>query len=544
MKYFGVIISVLLAFSSCSHEGEAMRQRLDYVSECNRADTVFTEAWLPTVDSLAQYFDRHGNTNERMMAHYLQGRVHHDMGEAPQALACYRDATNHADTTDMGCDFKTLSRIYGQMSMLFYLQRTPALSIQYARMAEQTAYQAKDTLSAIIFAGGIAGAYHELNEMDSVLGICRESSKRFLEHGREDMAAAVFGVCIGILIDRHQFVNAKQLMDTYENKSGFFDDRGNIQRGKEIYYSVKGKYYLGVGKLDSVVYYSRKLLGHSSRNPDYKEPAYRGLMYAYQRMGKTDSVAKYASLYTDANDSAIVRHSSEEIVRMQSLYNYSERQKLADRKTIEAQRYRNTLLVMVVVCALTLMAAYSLWKSHKRKILAVLLEANSKYADSIKQYYHIQRDLELSRLNHEQYRRSQERELERLKEVLATYQDDNSRPESWDLENAILGSAIVERFHLLASKITIPSEKEWEDLFGLLHDRLPSFYQLIQGEQASLTEYERKASMLIRLRFIPSELAVLLGLSKQRISNIRRDINHKLFHEKGTRTLDAHIRRL
>ena len=63
-----------------------MRQRLQFVAECNRADTVFTERWQPTVDSLADYFRSHGTRNERMTALYLKGRVHHDLGEAPQAL--------------------------------------------------------------------------------------------------------------------------------------------------------------------------------------------------------------------------------------------------------------------------------------------------------------------------------------------------------------------------------------------------------------------------------------------------------------------------
>jgi len=100
MKYIIHIISVFFlatVLASCT-DNETMRQRLSYVSQCNRADTVFTEAWLPTVDSLVNYFDRHGNANEKMMAHYLKGHVHHDMGDAPQALACYRDATNVADT--------------------------------------------------------------------------------------------------------------------------------------------------------------------------------------------------------------------------------------------------------------------------------------------------------------------------------------------------------------------------------------------------------------------------------------------------------------
>ena len=53
MKYIIHIISVFLlatVLASCT-DNEAMLQRLSYVSQCNRADTVFTEKWLPTVNA-------------------------------------------------------------------------------------------------------------------------------------------------------------------------------------------------------------------------------------------------------------------------------------------------------------------------------------------------------------------------------------------------------------------------------------------------------------------------------------------------------------
>ncbi len=77
MFFFILLYLILSVLVSCT-DNEAMRQRLSYVSQCNRADTVFTEAWLPTVDSLVSYFDRYGNANEKMTTHYLKGRVHHD----------------------------------------------------------------------------------------------------------------------------------------------------------------------------------------------------------------------------------------------------------------------------------------------------------------------------------------------------------------------------------------------------------------------------------------------------------------------------------
>ena len=125
-KIVHYIILLTLVLSACtSLDHEAMRQRLKYVSDCNRADTVFTERWLPTVDSLVTYFDRHGSANDRMMAHYVQGRVYHDMGEAPQALECYQRAAEVADTTRSDCDLYTLTAIYGQMADLFDAQYLP-----------------------------------------------------------------------------------------------------------------------------------------------------------------------------------------------------------------------------------------------------------------------------------------------------------------------------------------------------------------------------------------------------------------------------------
>jgi tetratricopeptide (TPR) repeat protein len=86
---------------------------------------VFTARWLPTVDTLVGYFDRHGSANDRMMAHYLKGRVHHDMGESPQALECYQRAAEQADTTRSDCDLYTLYAVYGQMANLFHAQYLP-----------------------------------------------------------------------------------------------------------------------------------------------------------------------------------------------------------------------------------------------------------------------------------------------------------------------------------------------------------------------------------------------------------------------------------
>ena len=128
------ILLTLISFivASCV-DGERMRQQLAYLQACNQADTVFSAQWLPTVDSLVDYFDSHGSPNEQMQAHYLQGRVFHDMGEAPQALQAYYDAIDCADTIQTDCDYKILKGIYGQMSRIFHQQNLPYDEIEALR---------------------------------------------------------------------------------------------------------------------------------------------------------------------------------------------------------------------------------------------------------------------------------------------------------------------------------------------------------------------------------------------------------------------------
>ncbi len=522
--------------ASCT-DNEAMCQRLSYVSQCNRADTVFTEAWLPTVDSLVNYFDRHGNANEKMMTHYLKGRVHHDMGESPIALECYQKAVEMADTTRKDCDLRTLAAIYGQMADLFHLQYLPDDEMNAIKKVEHFAWKNMDTLSVIMAYRLRTGVYHLRCDTDSMLYVTKKCIEAFHKLGYNDLATDLLIIPISVCLDRGQFEEAWSYMQSYENTPDFMD--GDSKNGKGLYNYYKGVYLLHQNQTDSAIYYFRKANARG-----LLEAGNKGLLSAYEQKRIPDSIAKYARLYATGNDSTFMHVNQERVHQVSAIYNYNRQRQLATQKEQEAGKLRNTLYALLGICILSALGLYRWWDVRKRKTLSELAESNEKYAETIKQYNHLRLALELSNKDHEQYRLSQERELEELRETLSAYQDDKSRPEKWDIESTVLASSIVERFHMLASKITVPSEDEWEVLQKLLQDNLPSFYEHINDERHSLTDNEKKASMLIRLRFIPSEIVVLLGLSKQRISNIRRDINRKLFHAEGTKMLDAHIRRL
>ncbi len=337
---------------------------------------------------------------------------------------------------------------------------------------------------------------------------------------------------------------AKSCLDEYERHSGYVDGLGNVSEGLESYYYFKGKLYEETNRLDSAILLYRKLLPHCESNKDLYEYSYSGLLSAYAKLGKTDSVMKYAILFAAANDSSTIRHSSEEVVRMQSLYNYNEKQATATRKAIESERYRRLLYLTIVGVVLAMIIAYLTWRSREKRYEQELLSWNKKYYDTLTQYHHAKDDLFQSYNNTREYGIAKEREVEGLRQALSNFIEGNVSSEMWDREHSILSAPIVARMHQLAGRAKEPVESEWDEIRRFVREHFPSFYNSIYGESASLSVQERKAAILIRLRFIPTELVVLLNLSKQRITNIRSSINFKLFQVKGTKGLDANIGRL
>ena len=86
----------------CTGDGVQMRQQLEELEQQNRAGEQLLNDSL--AEDLVEYFDRHGNANERMRAKYMLGRTYYYLGELPRALETYLEAADCADTTSADCD--------------------------------------------------------------------------------------------------------------------------------------------------------------------------------------------------------------------------------------------------------------------------------------------------------------------------------------------------------------------------------------------------------------------------------------------------------
>lgn len=552
------IISVVLTLSvlaSCTDK-RAMRERLDYVSQCNRADTVFTEEWLPTVDSLVNYFDNHGNGNEKMMAHYLKGRVHHDMGEAPIALECYQKATEMADTTSGDCDLYTLYAIYGQMALLFDHQYLPDDEMKALKASEQIAWKDGDTLSAIKAYELRIRPYFLRGDTDSMIIVMKDARDMFLKSGSREKAARAIYSLISISLDRGNTQEARHYLDIYERESGNFNEKGELIKGDHYYYD-KGRYLLAMGQIDSAKYCFDKVLGHG-----LFEAGYKGLLSVYKARHNSDSIAKYAELFANANDSNYFHVNQERVHQVSAMYNYNRQQMLATQKSVEAERYRNSLYVLLCMAVLALAGLYLCVKRRERKkamemntLKADLSKAIDEYNKLQRQYETLQSANRLSQMEADALERESRDALKSMEEYgrlleemeldlaskdtqIHAYEQRLASLLSGKGEEALQASAVVGRMRELAvpkKENPMPSEKDWSDLLNAVSETLPSFHKTIMNGQ--LSTQELRTCVLVRLNFTTNEISSLLDTSPQRIANVKVITNEKLFSMQDARSL-------
>ena len=474
-----------------------------------------------------------------MRACYLMGSICRDRGNSPLALHYFRDAIGEADTTETDCDYAQVSRIYAQMALLFDRQRYPQMELEQWKQAMRYALLAKDTLMYIQCQERMSSAYYLLNMEDSVVACTRRGYAAYLKYGRKDWAAATQLVMADYYLRHDSLAKAKLALDEYRNGSGFFESNGDILPGYGIFYYYIGEYNEKTSRLDSALFYYRKLLNCSLGDIMKLESGYKGLMSVYAKMHEVDSVIKYAHLFANANDTANLRNSAHEISRTQALYDYSESQRIAVEKSEEARR----LWIGLCICFVVLMLGGAWIYGYYRKQKVNQMFANRQYTDLMMQYHQATEELQNVCSNKQQFQQQKEEEIEKLRQMLDAYQN-HTHADQWESGQSLLQHDIVKRMHQHAYKLAVPSDAEWQDLQGVVEKSLPEFYAKLIAFAGQLTDQEWKVCLLVKLNFIPSELTVLLGLSKQRVTNIRTHLNKKLFGESGSRTFDANLHKL
>jgi len=507
------------------------------------SDTVFQE--------VVDYYDRHGNANQRMKAYYLMGCIYRDRHEAPMALQWYLDAVEQADTLAADCDYLTLLSVYGQMADVYHSQVMPIEEISAYNQYSRCAAKINNTYEYIRGIELQLNAYNLLSDTAKILTLTDSVHDLYLQAGMPQAAASVYTPAIYLYIVKRDYPKAKQLMDIFEQQSGLFDEEGNIEPHREGYYLSKGQYYQGINQFDSAVYYYRRVQQYG-----YYMMAYNGLYSVYWQQQMMDSVVKYSLLYRQSLKDNAKTQQQEAMVMVKALYDYNRQQKIANEKEIELIR-RTNLFIYIIIGVVLLAALYSVWYiRNKRAAKEAMRKKEQLYADTLHSAKALlaSKEKELEELT--QRNLSLEERESILRQEIADAKTrikvlESSTPMQELLphnqEEEMLADPVVVKFHQSAYSIEKTqrlTQDDWDELSQLVENRLPRLYASIANNER-LTPEKKMIVFLVRLKFKNSEIMNLLGLPKpQMITNRITKLNQLLYGKKTAKDFYNNLREM
>ena len=585
----GFAIPLLLLTACDADRHERMQQELLRARKMNKEYVDFTTDSV--MKEVADYYDRHGTPNERMEAHYLLGCAYRDMGEAPRAVDCYLDAVACADTTAADCDFYTMSGIYGQLATLYHQQLLLSYEVEAYRQAYRCDLLAGDTLSVLFDKKMIAGAYILRNKRDSAEMILNEVISLYREGGHEQEALQTSTMLMNLLIDSlGRQAELKQIIDLFDTKYKLFDENHELPTSARQFYYYKGAYFENASLLDSAEYYYRK-----SYNPERgsmaHERAYKGLLSVFSKLGQYDSIAKYARLYCEVNDSTVARKDQDITAQMAASYNYNRYQREAQQNERRAHRTELQLIALGMVLCIVVVTGIYAARLYKRKQLKKRKALEEEYRRKeaqlrevhkqelarqeslfmqkegelkrMEDVYHkvteiIRKELDDAKSENQNMRENYAKARLALKEINTHYERDRNalNEEIRELKLHIVeikkhevftdNKEMARLLHAtdivvsLKSRADLPTQPMTEKEYEILRDAFAQFFPLfIQDIKLGkgLNKTDETVALLTALGLKPGQIQCLIDKTPSQITNSKSKTNKVLFAENSASSL-------
>lgn len=529
--------ALMIIDSLGQHEAEfgknfCMRYRLHRLNALNKVDTLFRS--VDEAKELADYFDDHGTPNEQMLAYYLLGRAYYDIHEAPMALSCFQTATERADTTASDCDYRQLSRVYGQMGKIFYYQGLYQQELEYDDLSVKYGWKGNDPLTALRSMGAKILTYKLMNNPDSAIKICEDVFALLNEHGYKDYAASYLSSIIHELLDQNEIEKAERYLRIYEGESGFFDSNNNIEKGRESYYYSKGLYYMAVEKYDSAEYIFGKEL-QDGKDFNNQNAGSRGLALLFQKIHQPDSAAKYALYSYAMNDSVYAQRAMKEVEQMQGMYDYSRNQELARQSKDKAEREQRIVWIVLSILIIMLLAAVIIAREVYKRRQEMRQAFSRKVSDLAKAQSDIAKLRSLAE-DAEELKSlidEKEAEMQQMTNDIESYKE-RLGSQKKSAESLLEESDVYHDLQKKAGKAIELTNDDWHQVNMMAIEVLPNFYKFISSKKLELNDKEFKTCMLIRMHFAPKDIANMLGVSQAYITKMRNNMMPKLFGMEGS----------
>ena len=172
-------------------------------------------------------------------------------------------------------------------------------------------------------------------------------------------------------------------------------------------------------------------------------------------------------------------------------------------------------------------------ETHKSTISEMLKELTHTQDENIS----FRQQLEDQIAQYETTKEELENENESLKEKIAKLQKEEVISKYIDKSKRFKDTAIVDRFMLIAeSPLMMPEDDEWEELVNTTSDYYPELIRDM-NKLHGISVQEIRLCILVAMSIRESDVARMMGVSNQRVTNIKSALNKKMFGDSSARSL-------
>ena len=483
------------------------------------------------IREIVRYYEGYGDSDKLMMAYYYQGSVWRDMNDAPRAIDCYHralEAGRHTRCSDL------LISIYSQLGTLLAYQGVYDESLQATRTALALCRQYRDTLSSPFFLRNIGRIWGiHWHNTDSMLYYYRAALSQAL-HNRDTFTAKVISIELGgVYYDLGKMDTAKVRLLKYQDEEDDLDG---------IVSMTLGCIYSREGQRDSARVYFNRALPYAG---------FRQQVTLHEELARLDyAEGRYVEAFSHASQSMALRDSvtslteTEEVAKINALYNYHRTEEM-NRQLEQRNRRQRGWLYGIVSAALLAACATAVWLRQKKHEAA------------------LQRQ-KIRNLEAEQYRRSEayraesRRQLAELEAQLckAEKDKDTARRELLETRHALLElsaakdrieqqergllvsqlhrSSVYAFFHKAAHEEIRITAENWQELRAAIDAAYDDFTGRLYSLCPNLFEMELHICWLIKIQLSPKDMAQVVGRSQSAVSMARTRLYKKIHQKEGT----------
>lgn len=453
------------------------------------------------------------------------------MNDAPRAIDCYHralEAGRHTRCSDL------LISIYSQLGTLLAYQGVYDESLQATRTALALCRQYRDTLSSPFFLRNIGRIWGiHWHNTDSMLYYYRAALSQAL-HNRDTFTAKVISIELGgVYYDLGKMDTAKVRLLKYQDEEDDLDG---------IVSMTLGCIYSREGQRDSArAYFSRAL-------------PYAGLrqqVTLHEELARLDyAEGRYVEAFSHASQSMALRDSvtslteTEEVAKINALYNYHRTEEM-NRQLEQRNRRQRGWLYGIVSAALLAACATAVWlrqKKHEaalqrqkiRNLEAEQYRRSEAYrAESRRQLA----ELEVQLCKAEKDKDTARRELLETRHALLELSAAKDRIEQQErglLVSQLHRSSVYAFFHKAAHEEVRITAENWQELRAAIDAAYDDFTGRLYSLCPNLSEMELHICWLIKIQLSPKDMAQVVGRSQSAVSMARTRLYKKIHQKEGT----------